>query len=227
MFVLIAGGGRTGAHLASLLLAQDHQVHVIEDREDVLSRLHRQLPTEVIFEGHYTDPELLVDAGIERAHVLAACTSDDAENLALCYYARARYGVPRTIARVNNPRTAWLFDEKFQVDAALNQPEILSTLIEEEMSLGDMVTLVKLRRGSYSLVEEKIPIGARAVGVSIKDIQLPAQSVIAGIIRHGEIVIPRGNTVFEVGDEVLAIVGHDSADDLAALFGRAPITPKP
>ena len=227
MFVLIAGGGRTGAHLATMLLAQDHQVHVIEEREDVLSRLHRQLPTEVIFEGSYTDPELLIDAGIERAHVLAACTSEDAENLALCYYARSRYGVPRTIARVNNPRTAWLFDEKFQVDAALNQPEILSTLIEEEMSLGDMVTLIKLRRGSYSLVEEKIPIGARAVGVSIKDLNLPAKSVIAGIIRHGEIIIPRGDTAFEVGDEVLAIVDHQSADDLAELFGRAPITTKP
>ena len=227
MFVLIAGGGRTGAHLATLLLAQDHQIHIIEDREDVLSRLHRQLPTEVIFEGSYTDPDLLIDAGIERAHVLAACTSEDAENLALCYYARARYGVPRTIARVNNPRTAWLFDEKFQVDAALNQPEILSTLIEEEMSLGDMVTLVKLRRGSYSVVEEKIPMGARAVGVTIKDMKLPSKSVIAGIIRHGEIVMPRGDTVFEVGDEVLAIVDHESADDLAALFGLAPIAAKP
>ena len=227
MFVLIAGGGRTGAHLATLLLAQDRQIHIIEDREDVLSRLHRQLPTEVIFEGSYTDPDLLIDAGIERAHVLAACTSEDAENLALCYYARARYGVPRTIARVNNQRTAWLFDEKFQVDAALNQPEILSTLIEEEMSLGDMVTLVKLRRGSYSVVEEKIPMGARAVGVTIKDMKLPSKSVIAGIIRHGEIVMPRGDTVFEVGDEVLAIVDHESADDLAALFGRAPIAAKP
>jgi trk system potassium uptake protein len=227
MFVLIAGGGRTGAQLATMLLAQDHQVHIIEEREDVLSRLHRQLPTEVIFEGSYTDPELLIDAGIERAHVLAACTSEDAENLALCYYARSRYGVPRTIARVNNPRAAWLFDEKFQVDAALNQPELLATLIEEEMSLGDMVTLVKLRRGSYSLVEEKIPIGARAVGISIKNLSLPAKSVIAGIIRHGDIIIPRGDTVFEVGDEVLAIVDHESADDLAGLFGRAPISAKP
>ncbi len=225
MFVIIAGGGRTGAQLASLLLAQDHEVHILEDREDVLSRLHRQLPTEVIFEGEATDPHLLVDAGIERANVLAACTSDDADNLALCYFARTRYGVPRTIARVNNPRAAWLFDQKFHVDVALNQPEILANLIEEEMSLGDMMTLVKLRRGSYALVEEKIPKGAKAVGKSIRELTLPPNSVIAGIIRHGEILMPRGDTVFDVGDEVLAIVDHDSADDLAALFGRPGVLP--
>ena len=224
MFVIIAGGGRTSAHLASLLLSQDHQVHVIEDRKDVLLHLHRQLPTEIIFEGQPTDPNVLEQAGITRANVLAAVTSDDADNLALCYYARARYGVPRTIARVNNPRSAWLFDDKFQVDVALNQPEILASLIEEEMSLGDMMTLVKLRRGSYALVEEKIPAGARAVGVKIRDLNLPPNSIIAGIIRHGEMLMARGDTVFEVGDEVLAIVDHESADDLAALFGR-PTTP--
>jgi trk system potassium uptake protein TrkA len=221
MFVIIAGGGRTSAHLASILLAQDQQVHIIEPREDVLSRLHRQLPTESIFEGEASDPILLVQAGIERANVLAACTSDDAENLALCYYARTRYGVPRTIARINNPRTAWLFDERFHVDVALNQAEILASLIEEEMSLGDMMTLVKLRRGSYALVEEKIPKGAKAVGVSIRNLALPPNSVIAGIIRHGQILMPRGDTVFEVGDEVLALVDHGSADNLAALFSRA------
>ncbi len=223
MFVLIAGGGRTASHLATLLLAQEHQVHIIEPREDVLSRLHRQLPTETIFEGEATDPELLVQAGIEQANVIAACTSSDADNLALCYYARARHGVPRTIARVNNPRSAWLFDARFNVDVALNQAEILANLIAEEMSLGDMMTLVKLRRGRYALVEEKIPMGARAVGQSIRDLKLPPNSVIAGIIRQNEIVMPRGDTIFAAGDEVLAIVDHESADDLAALFGRATV----
>lgn len=227
MFVLIAGGGRTGAHLATSLLEQGHDVHVIEHRAEVLSRLHRQLPTEVIFEGSATDPILLEQAGIDRAHVLAAATGDDSENLALCYFARVRYGVPRTIARVNNPRTSWLFDEKFHVDVALNQPDILASLIQEEMSLGDMMTLVKLRRGRYSLVEEKIPSGARAVGVSIRDLSLPANSIIAGLIRDGQVMMPRGDTVFEIGDEVLAIVDHEAADDLAALFSRPTAPEKP
>ncbi len=220
MFVLITNGGRTGAQLASMLVEQQHKVRLIEHRPEVLARLHRELPTEVIYEGNVMDPQVLEQAGIHQAKVLVACDTKDAENLALCYLARTRYGVARTIARVNNPRNAWLFNQAFHVDAALNQAQILAGLIEEEMSLGDMMMLLKLRRGSYSLVEEKIPKGARAVGMTIKDLQVPANSVIAAIIRHGEILIPRGNTKFEVGDEVLAIVDHEAAGKLAALFER-------
>ena len=220
MFVLIAGGGRTGTQLATTLLAQNHQVRMVEQRREVLSRIHHELPTEVIYEGAPIDPEVLEQAGIRQAQALAAVTTNDADNLVLCYLAHKRYNVPRTIARVNNPRTSWLFDQKFYVDVAVNQAAIMSSLIEEEMSLGDMMTLLKLRRGQYSLVEEKIPPGAKAVGVALKDLKLPEQCVIAAIIRKGQIVIPRGITQFEVGDEVFAVVGPESADDLAALFAR-------
>lgn len=220
MFVLIAGGGRTGAHLATLLVAQGHQVHLIEHRPAVLARIHHELPTEVVFQGHPSDPQVLEQAGIRRAQVLAACTSSDADNLVICFFARTKFGVPRTIARVNMPRDAWLFDEKFHVDVAVNQAQLLASLIEEEMSLGDMMTLLKLRRGRYSLVEEKIPAGARAVGLAIKDLTLPPNAVIAAIIREGKIVIPRGTTQFAVDDEVLAIVDAKAAEELAALFGR-------
>jgi trk system potassium uptake protein len=220
MFVLIAGGGRTGTQLASLLVAQNRQVRLIEQRHDVLARIHRELPTEVIFEGIPTDPKVLELAGIRDAEALAACTTSDPDNLALCYMARVSYNVPRTIARINNPRTAWLFDKKFHVDVAVNQAAILSSLIEEEMSLGDMMTLLKLRRGQYSLVEEKIPAGAKAIGVAIKDMKLPEQCVIAAIIRHGQIIIPRGISEFEAEDEVLAVVGPGAAEELAILFAR-------
>ncbi len=224
MFVLIVGGGRTGTHLASLLVEQNQRVRLIEHRREVLARIHRELPTEVIYEGGFTDPQVLEHAGIREANVLAACTSSDADNLALCFLARTHYNVPRIIARVNNPRNAWLFDEKFHVDVALNQPAILANLIVEEMSLGDMMTLLKLRRGQYALVEEKIPFGAKAVGAAIKDLALPAECVIAAIIRHGKMVMPRGITVFEAGDEVLAVTNPDGARQLAALFapGVAP-----
>lgn len=218
MFVLIAGGGRTGTQLAILLVAQNYQIRLIEHRPDVLARLHRELPTEVIYEGHATDPRVLEEAGIRRAQVLATCTDSDADNLALCFLARTRYNIPRTIARINNPRNAWLFDQKFHVDVALNQAEILASLIEEEMSLGDMMTLLKLRRGQYSLVEEKIPPGAKAVGVAIKDLVLPEHCVIAAIIRDGKIVVPRGITALEVDDEVLAVTDRHGAEQLAALL---------
>jgi trk system potassium uptake protein TrkA len=220
MFVLIAGGGRTGAQLASLLVAQNHEVHLIENRREVLARIHRELPTDVIFEGRPADLQLLEQAGIRRAQVMAACTANDADNLALCYIARVMFNVPRIIARINNPRNAWLFDKKFHVDVALNQAAILASLIEEEMSLGDMMTLLKLRRGKYSLVEEKIPAGAKAVGKAIKDLNLLPTTVIAAIIRRGEIIMPHGATPLEEGDEVLAVTDHAGMDQLAALFSR-------
>ena len=220
MYVIIAGGGRTGAQLAKLLVDQEHDVHLIEDRKDVLAHIHKELPTESIHEGNPINLEVLEQAGIQNAEVLAACTTQDDINLLLCYIAREKYRVGRTIARVNNPKDAWLFDEKFHVDVQLNQAEIMASMIQEEMSLGDMMTLLKLRRGNYSLVEEKIPAGALAVGRAIKDLQIPEGCVIAGIIRLGEMVVPRGQTIFEVGDEVLAITDQQSAIRLAELFKR-------
>ncbi|HNT23252.1 MAG TPA: NAD-binding protein [Anaerolineales bacterium] len=218
MFVLIAGGGRTGTQLATLILNQGHTVRLIEHREDVLARLHRELPTEVIFQGHATDPAILEQADVRDANVVAATTTNDSDNLVTCFLARARYQVPRTIARINNPRNAWLFDSKFHVDVSLNQADIMSSLIEEEMSLGDMMTLLKLRRGAYSLIEEKIPANAQAIGKAIKDLALPAECVIAGIIRHGNLILPRGATIFEPGDEVLAITDRSGAEQMAAIF---------
>ncbi len=219
MHVLITGGGRTGTQLAKFLISQDIQVHVVENRPEVLARMHRDLPTELIHEGNPVDPHVLEQAGIIKADVLAATTSSDEINLVQCYVARVRYNVPRTIARVNNPRDAWLFTDLFHVDVVVNQAEILARLIEEEMSMGDMVTLLKLRRGHYSLVEEKIPEGARAIGVAIKDMNLDGV-VIAAIIRHGEVIVPRGITTFEAGDEVLAVTDAEGAHRLEVLLSR-------
>jgi trk system potassium uptake protein TrkA len=220
VLVIIAGGGRTASTLASVLVQQKHEVRLVEHRREVLSHLHRELPTEAIHEGDPTQPHVLEEAGIRRAQVLACSMPEDADNLAVCYAARTLFGVPRTIACINNPRNAWLYDARFHVDVALNQAEILSSLIEEEMSLGDMMILLKLRRGRYALVEEKIPAGAQAVGVSIRELALPPRSVIAAVIRHGEVLIPRGDLRFDVDDEVLAIVDPAAAEVLAAMFGR-------
>jgi trk system potassium uptake protein TrkA len=220
MFVLIAGGGRTAGQLAARLLAQKQVVCLVEHRRDALARLHRELPTEAIYEGDITDPLILEQAGIGRADVLAACSAEDADNLVLCYLARTRWHVPRTIAQINNPRDAWLFDETFHVDVALNQSEILAQLIAEEMSLGDMMTLLKLRRGEYSVVEEKIPAGAKAVGVAIKDLGLPDECVIAAIIRRGKMIVPRGITELDDGDEILAVTNPEGAAYLVSLFAR-------
>jgi trk system potassium uptake protein TrkA len=221
MFVIIAGGGRTGTQLALELLEQNYKVHIIENRPAVLQSLHRELPTELIFEGPPAHPDTLLFAGIEKANVLAAVTANDADNLGICYIARKMFNVGRTIARINNPRNAWLFTEIFHVDIALNQSAIFASLIEEEMSLGDMITLLKLRRGNFSLVEEKIPSAAPALGVAIKDLDLPESCVIAAIIREGKVIVPRGITTFEIDDEVLAVTDRAGADKLAILFSTA------
>ncbi|MBP7690861.1 MAG: NAD-binding protein [Anaerolineales bacterium] len=219
MLVMIAGGGRTGSHLAGLLMSQGHEVRLVESRPETLAGLHRELPTEVIFEGDPTDPNSLAGAGIQNATVLAAVTPDDADNLVIAALARFQFGVRRIIGRVNNPRNAWLFTPDFGVDVALNQADVMAKMIEEEMSIGDMMTMLKLRRGKYSLVEEKIAAGAKAVGLAIKDLPLKGHCVISGIIRDGELVLPRGTTGLEAGDEILALVDDEARECLAGLLG--------
>lgn len=218
MNVLIAGGDPTGAQLASLLLEQEHMVCLIEHRKEVLGLLHQLLPTDAIYEDSVMDLKVLEDVGIRKADVLVACTSDDADNLVLCYLARALYHVPRTIGRINNPRHAWLFNGKLHVDVALNESSVLAHLIGEEMSLGDMMTLSKLRRGQYSLIELVVSPAATVIGTAIKDLRLPEQCVIAGIIRKGKIIMPRGDTTFDVDDEVLVITDPVGAEQLVNLF---------
>ena len=218
MFVLIAGGGRTGTQLATLLIAQQHAVHLVEHRADVLARIHHEVPTEVIYEGDPTDPVVLEHAGISRADVLVACLNSDADNLALCFLARTKYQVGRTVARVNNPSTAWLFDRKFHVDVRLNQAEVMAALIEESMSLGDMLTLLKLPLGDYAVVEQTVSKGAKAVGMALKDLGLPDHCVVAAMIRQGEVIVPRGITAIETGDDIIAVTDHAGALELAKLL---------
>jgi trk system potassium uptake protein TrkA len=220
MYVLIVGGGRTGSHLASLLSEQNYEVRVIENRSKVLANLHRELPTEMVFEGDGTDPQMLETVEVSRADVLAAVGPEDADNLVEASLARFQYGVKRIIGRVNHPSNAWLFTPQFGIDVVLNQADIMAKLIKEEMSLGDMMTMLKLRRGQYSLVEEKIYPKAHAVGITIQDLSLPSNCTISGIIRHGELILPRGSTVLNAGDEILALVDDTARDQLASLLGR-------
>ncbi|HEX6268850.1 MAG TPA: NAD-binding protein [Anaerolineales bacterium] len=218
MFVLITGGGRTGARLANLLINQSYKVRLVENRRELLGRLHQELPTEVIYEGNPVDPSTLEAAGIREVHAVAAVTADDSTNLSVCFLGKTMFEVPRAIARVNNPNNAWLFNEKFRVDVALNSADVLAHLIEEEMSLGDMMTLFKIRRGHYSVVEEKVPAGAKAIGVQLKDMDLSQHCVIAAIIRDGKMTLPRGDSALQQDDEIIAVVSPEGARRLADLL---------
>ena len=224
MFVLIAGGGRTGTRLANLLINEGHKIRIIEHRPSLLTRMHQELATENIVEGNATEPGILEQAGIREAHVVAAMSSEDPVNLCLCFLAKTMFEVPRTIARVNNANNAWLFDQHFRVDVALNQADVLAHLIQEEMSLGDMMTVFKIRRGRYSVVEEKVPEGATGIGIALKDMDLEEQCVIAAIIRDGKMALPQGSSTFKAGDEIIAVASPEGAQKLAALLAH-PVYP--
>jgi len=163
---------------------------------------------------------MLEMAGISQANVLAAVTGEDEANLVITTLARFEFGVPRIIARVNNPKNAWLFNDSMGVDVALNQTDILTKLIAEEMSLGDMITLVKLRKGEYAIVEEKVHPEALAVGKEIRELDLPRDCVLATILRKGQVILPHGDVRLQPVDEVIAIVHASQAANLAALLGK-------
>jgi trk/ktr system potassium uptake protein len=219
MFVIIVGGGKTGSQLAIQLIEAGHQVKIIEDRTLVLERLRQEMPGEIIVSGDGSSPSVLEAAGISKAQVLAAVTGDDEANLVITSLARFEFRVPRTIARVNNPKNSWLFNQQMGVDVALNQADIFAKLIAEEMSLGDMMTLLKLRRGEYSIVEEKVHKQASVVGKPLRDIKLPAECVFVAVLRKNRLIVPHGDTVLEPVDEVIALVHCDHLAEVAALLG--------
>jgi trk system potassium uptake protein TrkA len=218
-FALIVGGGKVGSYLASLLLGEGYRVKVVEQMRDEIPRLKRDLPEDVVVLGNGTDPNVLEGAGIRQAHVVAAVTGEDETNLVVASLAHSEFGVPRVIGRVNNPRNAWLFTPAMGVDVAVNQANLMARLIAEEMSLGDMMTLLKLRKGQFSLVEEKVDPTAIAVGKQLGHLPLPRECQVAAIIRKGELIIPRDDTVLEVADEILAVVHASQAAQLAAILG--------
>lgn len=219
MFVIIVGGGQVGSNLAQFLLNGGHQIRILDDRQDILAKMHRELPTECIIEGDGSDPDVLRRANVEKADVLAAVAAADELNLMACHLAHFEFGVRRVIARVNNPKNAWLFTSEMGVDVALNQADMMAHLVAEEMSLGDMMTLLKFRKGQYALVEEKVHPMAAAAGKAIRDLTLPPRCVLAAVIRKGELIIPKGDVALQPADEIIALVHSEETQALASLLG--------
>jgi trk system potassium uptake protein len=219
--VLVVGGGKVGTYLASLLIADGYSVRVIEGNRAEFDRLRKELPEGVLIMGDGTDPSVLEGAGVRKADVVAAVSRADETNLVITSLARFEFQVPRIIARVNTPKNAWLFTPEMGVDVALNQADLMAHLIAEEMSLGDMMTLLKLRRGQYSIVENRIYPRAVAAGKLVRDLDLPHDCVLTAIIRGGELIIPRGDTMLLPDDDVLALVHSSQLDHLASVLRGA------
>jgi len=204
MLAVIVGGGRGGSYLARDLQAQGYQIKVVDRRPEVVARLRQEIEGEVIC-GDGCSPKILEQVGTANAHLLVALTHDDEDNLVICRLAKHHFNVPRVIARVNNPRNEWLYTKSWGVDVPISQVHLTSKVIEEEIGLGELVTLLKLNRGEAALVELRLPQTSPCRGKAIRDLRLPAESVIVSIIRDGKLVIPRGDTTLLVGDEVLAV----------------------
>ena len=219
MNVIIVGGGRVGEYLATLLLSAGHWVQLIEIRPHQVAILEQDLPAETVILGSGTDPAVLEAAGIRTADVVAVVTGADEINLVAATIVRLEYQVPRVVARVKNPKNAWLFTPKMGVDVALNQAELMARLVVEEMSVGDMMTLLKLNKGAFSLIEEKVHPASQAVGKEVNQLNLPEECILVVIIRNNKLIIPHGKTRLLSEDEVLAIVHASKIQDLAKILG--------
>lgn len=218
MKVMIIGGGKVGTYLAEKLLAEKHDVRLIEIREEERAHILLDIPSEALYIGNGTDPDTLEAAGIRNADVVAAITGNDETNLVVTSLARFEFLSPRTIARVNHPKNAWLFNKDMGVDVAINQADMLSMMIQEEMSMGDMVTMQLLRKGNFLLVEEKVAPGSKALGKKISDLPLHKKGNLVAVIRADEVISINEDLVFQVADEVLAVVHQSEKQALAELF---------
>ncbi len=219
MYVIIVGGGQAGAYLASLLLSRGHQVRIIEERAARLPALVRDLPEHLITIGSGTDPKVLESVNIQKADVLAAVTGADETNLVVSTLARLEYGVPRVVARVNNPKNAWLFTQEMGVDVGLNQADMIAHLVAEELSMGDMMLLLELNRGQFSLVEKIVDPASQAIGKPLRDLKMPADCVLVAVIHDSKLTLPRGGTVLNANDKVMAITDVTHIQELSDLLG--------
>lgn len=219
MKVLIVGGGKVGTYLASLLLSNGHDVKLLEDNEKYFNKAAKELPAAIMSNGNATDPSVLEKMGIESVDVLAAVSDADEKNLVVSTLAKMEFGVPKVIARVNNPKNAWLYNSGMGIDVGVNQADIIAHLVMEEMNLENMLTLMKLNHGDYSIVQMSVARDAKAANQLIKELSIPKNAVVISITREGTVMIPRGDTMVLVEDEVLMLTDDASRAELQHLFG--------
>ncbi|MCX5704671.1 MAG: NAD-binding protein [Candidatus Omnitrophica bacterium] len=203
MYIIIVGAGKIGYYLAKRLCVSKHTVSVVEKDKALCEEIARELEALVI-NGDGCEPAVLEEAGIERADVLAAVTGDDEDNLIICQLAKERFNVNRTVGRVNNPGDEHTFTQ-LGIDVPVDSTKIIAKIIEEEVSFSDFVNLMSFKRGKLAIVRLDLPEDSPVVGKELKSIQLPPDSVIVSVLRGEEVIVPKGDTVFKNGDDVIAI----------------------
>jgi trk system potassium uptake protein TrkA len=215
MRVVVAGAGKVGRHLAADLTERGHDVTLIEQEPSAVARAKAELPDGVnVLLGDACELYVLEEAKLGQADVIVAATGDDEDNLVASLLAKQEFAVPRVVARVNHPRNEWMFTEQWGVDAAVSPPHILTALVEEAVTVGDVVRLMKLDRSGAALVELTLREGSSAAGRPMYELRLPLESAIVAIIREGHVVIPQPETVLAVGDEIMAIAKPEAEEAL-------------
>lgn len=218
MRVVISGAGAVGRHLASDLANRGHQVTVIEQNPDVLETAKEWAPAVDPQIGDACEPWVLEKVQMNTADVVVAATGDDEDNLVTSLLAKQEFGVPKVLARVNHPSNEWLFTEQWGVDAAVSPPHILTAMVEEEVTVGDLVRLLPLERGGISIVELTVPPDSPTAGRPLYELRLPPDSAIVAIIRGGHVVIPQPEAVVADGDEVIALTVPDAEAEVRSIL---------
>lgn len=216
MYIVIVGGGKIGHFLASTLSKEGEEVALIESDRDICQSLAEKLDI-LIIHGDGTDAKHLEDASVKKADVFVAVTGEDKVNLVSCQMARKNFDVPLTIARVNEPKNESVF-EGLGIDVAISSVTAVSMIIKNAVTSGELTTLLTLKEGNVELVELHVKEDSPAINMTIKDLGLPDDCIFTAIIRHGHLIFPKGRTVMEAHDLIVALTTAEHVDELKRII---------
>ncbi len=216
MRIAIAGAGAVGRSIAGELLENGHEVLLID--HDPKAIKVDSVPQAEWLLADACEISSLDDAALQRCQVVIAATGDDKVNLVVALLAKTEYGVPRVVARVNQPDNEWLYNESWGVDVAVSTPRLLSALVEEAVSVGDLVRLMTFGQSEASLVELTMPDDAPLVGQRVGAIDWPADTSLVAILREGRVLVPQPDDPLQAGDELFFVTGDDVEEQLARLL---------
>ncbi|MDA8314350.1 MAG: TrkA family potassium uptake protein [Actinomycetota bacterium] len=218
MKVAIAGAGSVGTAIARDLAANGHEVLVLEQDPELVEQRRSELPGVQWIAADACEVASLDTAGFAVVDVVVAATGDDEDNLVVSLLAKQEFAVPRVVARVNNSKNQWLFNESWGVDVSVSTPQLLTALVEEAVSVGSLVRLLQFQGGTTHLFEVTLAEDSPAAGVAIAELGVPRDATVVAIVRRDRLVVPRGDTVLQSGDEVLVLVTADVEETVHTLF---------
>ena len=216
MYVIIVGGGQVGHSLARLLMAEKHEVLLVEKDPARYGKLSEEFGESVIL-GDGAELDTLMDMGANRADVLVAVTGMDQDNLVICQMAKILYLIPKTIARVNDPKNEEIF-QSLGVDATVSSTRIIGSLIEEKIDAGMFIPLLALKGGEVEIFQTQLSSDSPLIDRKISKLTLPQNCIIIAALRENQIIIPKGDTVLKENDTIITLVGKDAKDTFKKLF---------